>query len=71
MPKVATSMVDSYRYQPKFLTEQEAKEYEAIGYKSVEVSEAVVNKWKEHCKQVEIWHKFWNDIDKKIWNEEG
>ena len=70
MVKVITSLIDGYRYQPKFLTEEEAKEYETIGHKSVEISEEIVDKWKEHCKQVESWHKFWNDIDNKIWNEE-
>lgn len=70
MPKVATSFVDGHFY-PKILKDEEAKEYESIGYKSVEISQEMVDKWKEHCKQVETWHKFWAEIDNKIWDEEG
>lgn len=71
MPKVATSLVVEGQYFPRILTDEESKEYENIGYKSIEISQEVIDKWKEHCKQVKDWHKFWAEIDNKIWEEEG
>lgn len=68
MPKVTTSLVDGY-YYPKILTKEEVEEYEKLGYEPIEIDQETINKWNEHCKQINLWHKFWSDIDEKMWND--
>jgi len=68
MPKVTTTYVDGY-YYPKVLSESEQTDYEILGFKAADISQDVMDKWKEHQKQVEYWHKFWMDLDNKIWEE--
>lgn len=67
MPKIATSYVDGH-YYPKVLSTEELKDYETLGFRATDLSQEVWDKWKEHCKQVEYWHKFWLDIDNQLWD---
>jgi hypothetical protein len=69
MLKVVTSYVDGH-YYPKVLSDEEAREYESFEMKTFEVSEETMKEWKEHCKQIETWHKFWMEVDSKIWEDD-
>jgi len=68
MPKIITSYVDGY-YYPKVLSDNERLEYEELGFKPIDIPQEVIDKWKEHQKQLEYWHKFWMDIDSKLWED--
>jgi hypothetical protein len=72
MPKIYTlytTTIPNAIFYPKILSEEEIKEHESLGFKVIDIPQDVIDKWKEHQKQVEHWNDYWSDVDDKLWED--